>query len=66
MTIEYRYFDGRYTHYLSAEVKRVTEYKGHEILKDDNGWYYVFCHDNWEYFGTMREAKRFINTTYWN
>jgi hypothetical protein len=65
MTINYNYFDGRYTQYLSTEVEKVATHKGHDIYQDKDEWYYVFCFDNWQYFGTLREAKRFINTTLW-
>lgn len=66
MKINCNYFDGRYTQYFTTEVEKVADYKGHEICKDADGWHYVSCHDNWQYFGSLREAKRFINTTMWN
>ena len=65
MTINYRVFDGRYTQYLSTEAEKVAEHKGHDIYQDKDEWYFVECDGNWQYFGTLREAKRFINTTLW-
>ena len=61
MKIQYKSFDGRYTHYLTTEVVVMETYKGHYICKDSEGWLFVKCDDNWQYFGTMREAKRFID-----
>lgn len=63
--IHFKVYDGRYTHYLTAVVKKVLEHKGHEIYEDKDEWLYIECHGNWQYFGTMREAKKFINHTIW-
>lgn len=61
MEIQYKTFDGRYTHYLTTEVVLVEAHKGHEIYQDTDGWFFVQTDDNWQYFGTKREAKKFIN-----
>lgn len=66
MKITYKWFDGRYTQTNDVEVEKCAEYEGHDIYKDKDGWFYVLCMGNWQYFATIREVKRFINTTIWN
>lgn len=66
MQIQYKYFDGRYTQYRSTEVHKRAKLSGHEVFADADGWLYV--QDNagdWQYFGTIREARNFIRNTYW-
>lgn len=62
MKIQYKYFDGRYIQYNSADVTLCAKYKSFDIYKDAEGWYYVAYWDNFQYFGTVHEAKRFIRT----
>jgi hypothetical protein len=66
MTIQYKYFDGRYTQYRSTEVHKRAKFSGHEIFADADGWLYVQNNaGDWQYFGTIREARNFIRNTYW-
>ena len=49
-----------------VNVELSTTYQGHEIWRCTQKWYYVLDNSsNWQYFGTLGEAKRFINNTYW-
>lgn len=62
MRITFKWFDGRYTQQDTTEAEKVKTYKGHDIYQDAQGWLYVETPDEgWRYFGTMREAKTFIN-----
>lgn len=47
-----------------VSANKVTAYMGRDILCDGM-WSYVWDGDNWQYFGTIREAKSFIKKTYW-
>ena len=40
-----------------------TIYKGVEIWRDCQKWYFVFT-DNWQYFDSLREAKKFVDNWY--
>ena len=61
MKIQYTFFDGRYTQYYTTDVELVQTHKGHAIYQEVSGWYFVKGYDNWQYFGNINEAKRFID-----
>lgn len=50
---------------VSVDVRKRAKLNGHDIYIDAEGWYYVECRGVWHYFGTLREANRFIRDTYW-
>lgn len=61
--IKVKYYDWYTRHEWRENVRvvRSTTYKGTEIWRGVDGqWYYVFAGE-WQYFGTLGEAKRFIN-----
>ena len=50
-----------------VNVVKSTIYEGHYIWRDTQKWYYVQdLSRNYQYFGTLREAKRFIMDTCWH
>lgn len=65
ITIEYKYFDGRYTRYNKAEVTLAKTYQGHDIYKDAEDLYFVNDGSNYQYFDSVREAQKFIRNTAW-
>ena len=49
-----------------VNVVKSTTFEGHDIWRDSQKWYYVQdTTANWQYFASLREAKKFINNTYW-
>lgn len=48
-----------------VEVTLVEIYKNHSIVVDKMGWYYVFDGENWQYFCSKREARKFIREKLW-
>lgn len=48
-----------------VNVVKSTTYEGHDIYRCSELWYYVQCCGEWQYFGTLSEARRFIRDTYW-
>lgn len=59
------YNDG--TRKTCCEVVNVTlstEYKNRQIYRCSQKCYYVFEKGEWQYFGTLIEAKRFIDSLY--
>jgi len=48
-----------------VEVELVKTYKGHDIYRDNEDWYYVNDGDNYQYFDSVREAQKFIRDTAW-
>ena len=55
----------RETIHVEHDVILVKNYQGHDIYQDDEGWLYVKAGDNYQYFGTIREAQKFIRDTEW-
>ena len=58
--ITYKWFDGRYIEQETTMVIKRANYKGHDIYQDIDQWYFLNDGNNWQYFGTIMEAKRFI------
>lgn len=48
-----------------VEVVLVQRYRCHDIMRCKDNWFYVFDGSNWQYFGSVREAQRFIRNTDW-
>ena len=66
MQIQYKYFDGRFTHRCTAEVKPIAAFRGHDRYKDADGWYYVQDKaGEWHYFDSLGEINDYISGTYW-
>lgn len=67
MTINVCWYDEttRATINQSVDVRLRAKLQGHEVYIDNAGWYYVECKGVWSYFGSLREANRFIRDTYW-
>ncbi len=62
MRITYKWWNDGHTETSTTEAEKVKTYKGHDIYQDAQGWLYVETPDEgWRYFGTMGEAKTFIN-----
>jgi len=49
--------------YDKVDVTYSTTYDGIDIYRDAEKWYYVKALE-WQRFGTLREAKRFIDNWY--
>ena len=63
MKIQYKWFDGRYTQQGEAKVKKIAEYKGHDIFRGSekyDKWYYVKFGDEWLYFPYLKWAQKSI------
>ena len=67
MKITYRYWNEGTREAVTNETEaaHVETYRGHEIFKDAEDWYYVFDGENWQYFDSKREARKFIRETIW-
>lgn len=61
MRITYKWWNDGSTETSTTEAEKVKTYKGHDIYQDAQGWLYIEFPEGWRYFGTMGEAKRFIN-----
>jgi hypothetical protein len=64
MKITFKWFDGRYTQQSTTEAERLKTYKGHDIYKGSEGWLYICINGDWNYFGTIREAQKYIRDLY--
>lgn len=50
-----------------VNVVKSTTFEGHDIWRDSQKWYYVQdLSQNYQYFGSLYEAKRFIMDTCWH
>lgn len=50
-----------------VNVVKSTTFEGHDIWRDSQKWYYVQeTTGDWQYFGSLYEAKRFIMDTCWH
>lgn len=64
MNITYKWADQDQTHSSTAEVEKCKTYRGHDIYKDSEGWLYICIDGDWNYFGTIREAQKFVRDLY--
>lgn len=67
MKIKYLYWNEATREKIANEVEvtPVEIYKGHSIVVDKDEWYHVFDGENWQYFDSKREARKFIRETIW-
>ena len=67
MKITYKYWNEATRQAIAREVEvtLVETYKNHSIVLDKEEWYYVFDGENWQYFDSKREARKFIRESIW-
>ena len=46
--------------YVKVDVEFFKSYKGHDVYKDADGWFYMFVNGYWNYFDSMCEVRRFV------
>ena len=46
--------------YETVDVEKHSSFRGYDIYRDADGWFYVQVNNQWNYFASINEVKRFI------